>query len=107
MTWKYVLAGIAVGLLWHFAGPWVGAVVLAVHLRMHPWGEWHHLWRCFVIKFYWHKTEMHTRCGHDVYYVRCDWHETGCLPGCRRQAKLAEWEAQDAARGLPQARLLS
>ena len=109
--WKYILADAVVGLLWHFAGPWVGAVVLAAHLRLHPWRDkpidWRFAWRSFVIKFYWHKTETGTRTGYDTYKVSCDWHGFGCLDGCRRQAKLAAWEAADAARAVPKAQLLS
>lgn len=35
--WKWIFAGIAVGVLWAICGPWVGAIVLAIHLRIHPW----------------------------------------------------------------------
>lgn len=69
--------------------------------------DWRHLWRSFVIKFYWHKTVWTTATGYDAYKVSCDWHEHGCLDGCRRQRKLAAWEAADAARAVPRARLLS
>jgi len=63
--------------------------------------RWRFLWRSFVIKFYWHKTVwVGAHCGEceDSYPVSCDPLETGCLQGCRRQAKRATWEAEDVER---------
>lgn len=84
------------------------AIILGVHLRNTPPGmpKGKYLWRCFVMKFYWHKSQWVTHTGYDAYKVRCDDMEMGCLDGCRRQKKLREWEARDAKEALPKARLL-
>lgn len=86
------------------------AIVLGVHLSNKPPGmpKWRFLWRCFAIKFYWHKRTVVTRGGDsfDRWTVRCDDLDMGCIDGCRRQKKLREWEERDRMKALPEARLL-
>lgn len=67
--------------------------------------KWRYIWRCMVLKlFFRHKRMIATNCGHDYYVVSCD--DLRCLTSCRRQKKLAEYEAKDAQRALPKARVL-
>lgn len=83
------------------------AFILGIRLDFRPSGmsPRKYVWRCFVLKFFFrHKSLTSTATGHDYYVVHCD--DLRCLTSCRRQKKLAEWEAKDTIKALPQARLL-